>query len=277
MKKHLLLLAGLLIGKAHAQELATTRYVRYDRIPLQEVPGNGQDALSQIDAGDSVQVLRVQPGAVPHVPEFTTKQYVYVRHAAQQGWIMRMALVGSRDSVTVRKAALATKKPSGSLQKRGIAYVNATSLNLRQTPSVTGTIVCQLHAAAGIYVEKPFEAKYNTPEIRQKWAYVEWPLDLEGMIFTGFVERKFLVSTSDSVTVPASGEEITLVQKMPGMSVVSNRVTVPGSRNVPFPTVQKRTVGRAAGSRQYYTGPRGGCYYLNASGKKEYVDRSLCN
>jgi hypothetical protein len=30
-------------------------------------------------------------------------------------------------------------------------------------------------------------------------------------------------------------------------------------------------------SRTYYTGPRGGCYYLSPSGKKVYVDRSLCN
>jgi endonuclease YncB( thermonuclease family) len=28
--------------------------------------------------------------------------------------------------------------------------------------------------------------------------------------------------------------------------------------------------------RTYITGPRGGCYYINASGRKQYVDRSLC-
>lgn len=31
-------------------------------------------------------------------------------------------------------------------------------------------------------------------------------------------------------------------------------------------------------SSQYYIrGPRGGCYYLTSSGRKEYVDRDLCN
>lgn len=29
-------------------------------------------------------------------------------------------------------------------------------------------------------------------------------------------------------------------------------------------------------SRRYYTGPRGGCYYLTGSGRKQYVDRSYC-
>ena len=28
--------------------------------------------------------------------------------------------------------------------------------------------------------------------------------------------------------------------------------------------------------RQYITGPRGGCYYINGNGNKSYVDRSMC-
>lgn len=32
-----------------------------------------------------------------------------------------------------------------------------------------------------------------------------------------------------------------------------------------------------AASRDYYTGPRGGCYTYSASGRKRYVDRSYCN
>jgi hypothetical protein len=32
-----------------------------------------------------------------------------------------------------------------------------------------------------------------------------------------------------------------------------------------------------AESRGYYTGPRGGCYTYSASGRKRYVDRSLCS
>lgn len=30
-------------------------------------------------------------------------------------------------------------------------------------------------------------------------------------------------------------------------------------------------------SRTYYSGPRGGCYYINSNGNKTYVSRSLCN
>ncbi|MCA0234933.1 MAG: hypothetical protein LCH81_00970 [Bacteroidetes bacterium] len=34
--------------------------------------------------------------------------------------------------------------------------------------------------------------------------------------------------------------------------------------------------GRRYSSHTYYTGPRGGCYYINADGKKVYVDHSYC-
>lgn len=33
---------------------------------------------------------------------------------------------------------------------------------------------------------------------------------------------------------------------------------------------------RSSGGRGYHTGPRGGCYYINSSGNKQYVDRSNC-
>ncbi|MFA9195663.1 hypothetical protein AAGV33_14720 [Flavobacterium sp. FBOR7N2.3] len=34
---------------------------------------------------------------------------------------------------------------------------------------------------------------------------------------------------------------------------------------------------RQQNSRTYYSGPRGGCYYINSNGNKTYVSRSLCN
>jgi len=34
---------------------------------------------------------------------------------------------------------------------------------------------------------------------------------------------------------------------------------------------------RSSSGRSYIRGPRGGCYYYSSSGRKVYVDRSLCN
>jgi hypothetical protein len=43
-------------------------------------------------------------------------------------------------------------------------------------------------------------------------------------------------------------------------------------------TVQSNdSISRSSSGRTYNRGPRGGCYYYNGSGRKVYVDRSLCN
>jgi len=33
----------------------------------------------------------------------------------------------------------------------------------------------------------------------------------------------------------------------------------------------------SSSAKSYIRGPRGGCYYINSSGGKTYVDRSMCN
>jgi hypothetical protein len=46
----------------------------------------------------------------------------------------------------------------------------------------------------------------------------------------------------------------------------------------PAPTRQRVYRSRASAANRYLIrGPRGGCYYINSSGNKVYVDRSLCN
>jgi hypothetical protein len=49
------------------------------------------------------------------------------------------------------------------------------------------------------------------------------------------------------------------------------RATTPTETDsVPDPT-------RSTAGRGYIRGPRGGCYYISGSGRKVYVDRSMCN
>ncbi len=181
MKKYLLLLAGLLIGKAHAQEV---RFSRYNQLPLQEMPGNGQPAIARLSAGDSVEVLS-QPGAVAHVSQSTVQQYVFVRHAATQGWVARQALVGSRDSVAMPTVVAVPSPPASDGTARYVPVTEAA-----RPYSAAGKNV----RVTGTGASKPNYAKHRT----------------------------------------------------------------------------------SSTSRSYYTGPRGGCYYINSSGRKEYVDRSNC-
>ena len=53
----------------------------------------------------------------------------------------------------------------------------------------------------------------------------------------------------------------------------SVRRTAPATQPEPY-VGQPR---RSRGSRNYITGPRGGCYYINRNGNKTYVSHSYCN
>jgi hypothetical protein len=45
-------------------------------------------------------------------------------------------------------------------------------------------------------------------------------------------------------------------------------------RPAPAPTPGETKV--VKGNRTYVKGPKGGCYYVTSSGRKEYVDRAMC-
>jgi hypothetical protein len=52
-----------------------------------------------------------------------------------------------------------------------------------------------------------------------------------------------------------------------------NRATFKEYQRIRQGTNKKAT----ASDRTYFRGPKGGCYYYSKSGKKVYVDRSICN
>jgi len=65
---------------------------------------------------------------------------------------------------------------------------------------------------------------------------------------------------------------------MPGHSIAFPGSSAAGghSSSLLGASVTRRPAASAS-SRTYIRGPRGGCYYLTASGNKQYVDRSLCS
>ena len=53
-------------------------------------------------------------------------------------------------------------------------------------------------------------------------------------------------------------------------NLASNSISRTNSSN-------SNSAAKKTSTRTYIRGPRGGCYYINSSGNKTYVDRSLCN
>jgi len=50
----------------------------------------------------------------------------------------------------------------------------------------------------------------------------------------------------------------------------------PETTTTSTPTTTTTTTTNNSSDRTYYTGPRGGCYYINGNGNKTYVDHSYC-
>lgn len=70
-----------------------------------------------------------------------------------------------------------------------------------------------------------------------------------------------------------------VVQSAPGLDASPSVVesTPRPSRPSSGSTQSDASGSRPGSGRSYIRGPRGGCYYYSSSGRKVYVDRSLCN
>jgi hypothetical protein len=124
--------------------------------------------------------------------------------------------------------------------------VTASSATLRGRPSVSGKALdvvaknTQLEAIAK----------------RNIWTLVQTE------DYAGWLEAKWLepcVSGTESKT-PILGS----IASGPAASPTSTPVTAPSQQST-------------SESHIYTRGPKGGCYYMSSSGRKVYVDHSLCN
>jgi hypothetical protein len=122
------------------------------------------------------------------------------------------------------------------------AVVIVENANLRGTPNQNGKVVDILLNGSSIEI------------IKQSGAW-------------------FLLQTSEYVGW-LHGNTIRLNESVEANYSVPNEYVTPNRKKKSVKTTS--TPRKSASSRRYYLGPRGGCYYLTASGNKQYVDRSLC-
>ena len=119
------------------------------------------------------------------------------------------------------------------------ARVIAENANLRETPSSTGLVEGEISEGT---IVKILDEK------------LPW----------------YVVRVGDRVGW-MHGATLVLTDNIPTSEREPITVTAPAETySLPEPT-------RSAGSKMYIRGPRGGCYYISGSGRKVYVDRSMCN
>jgi hypothetical protein len=139
---------------------------------------------------------------------------------------------------------------SGAAQTPRYARVISENANLRDAPAVTG--VSQQEVPEGTLVKVLDE--------KLPW-FVMRVGNRVGWMHGNTIE---FIRTQDPVTEP-SNQQIVVPDYRP--------ITPSASRREPSRTVNSSS----ATARGYIRGPRGGCYYLSGSGRKVYVDHSLCN
>ena len=136
-------------------------------------------------------------------------------------------------------------------QSTRYARVISENANLRETPAVAGTATQEI----------PEETLVKVLDEKLPWYVVRignrvgWMHgDTLEFITTGTSEQKQDYSPAPYLTSP-------------GDSTREQRTAAP----------TRSGASGGAGGGGYIRGPRGGCYYISGSGRKVYVDRSMCN
>ena len=129
----------------------------------------------------------------------------------------------------------------------------AENANLRGTPTEAGKIVETLPRGASLEV------------LKQKGA---WFL-VQTNDFAGWLHGNTIRLVDGDDAIETDAENIPPVN-LPDSNDRRQRIA-------PQSTNRRQSVRRSTASHEYIRGPRGGCYYINGSGGKTYVDRSLCN
>lgn len=151
--------------------------------------------------------------------------------------------------------------------KLGNYWINHDSINVRSKPNTQSLIVGQIHRLS--YV-KAFEV-----DGKPDWAEISFG-EYEGK-YTGFVLGKYIADDWDELAATAE-DSVTLISG-PNYNFAPNSANLAKARQAEMAQQLKVAAPAKSGSRsgrKYILGPRGGCYFINSHGNKEYVDRSYC-
>lgn len=140
------------------------------------------------------------------------------------------------------------------------------TVRLRTEPSPTAAVVVTIPRGAAVEVKRCTYAGGT-------WCAVEYAAR------TGYAAERYL-SAAHGGTVRLTSDSRSAAPRRARSSTVRRSV-----RRTHVSSVARGSTGsRSSGSRRssssargYHVGPRGGCYTYSASGRKRYVDRSLCS
>lgn len=142
-------------------------------------------------------------------------------------------------------------------------FVNKASLELKEKASAKSATIAKVNG--GTYIK--------VWEIDEKTGYAQ--VGLEGL--DGYVLYADLVEYPEELDF--AGADIELYKRERYFSYSRNQAyfdKIYKAEEAKAAAIERQQSRSGGGGRTYHTGPRGGCYYINSNGNKQYVDRSLC-
>ena len=157
-------------------------------------------------------------------------------------------------------------------------YVNTANLLLRDRPEKEYNVFDVLHTPCRLQLLPYSDSYKNDKTVTNKFYYVALSMQNEKTKRSynsyGWVEKQYVVRSHDKVTAPYPDSTQTLSFTVTRLSDDPKNMNF---RNYPYPEYKGgERIFATAFKRKYKKGPRGGCYYINAKGRKVYVDSKMC-
>ena len=157
-------------------------------------------------------------------------------------------------------------------------YVNTDNLILRDRPEKVYNVFAILHAPCRVKIE-PYEQFYNKNHaVTSRFYDVSITYEDAGIhhYLNGWVEKKYLVADTNKIDVPGAKMNLDISESevivTPYIGDDKHNPNYKGSaRDFQAPKYKGGEKQPEQFRKIYQKGPRGGCYYINAKGKKVYV------
>ncbi|WP_338813640.1 hypothetical protein V9L05_19910 [Bernardetia sp. Wsw4-3y2] len=240
-----------------AQNGLQTAYTRYkSKMSIENVDRIRQD-ISRIRAIDRDWLVASYESESEFYQSYEKKRVKEEREAEKKRKLDE--LENQRKRVDSLKKASEEKEYQNRV--RGYHFVNKEDLQILETAQNNSKQLGKVSLCS--YIKVLDTTKVN--------GYVEIKVD----DITGYVLSEYLVNDLDKITVPYA--DIQSAKKSMFTSV-SKTVSEEEAKELRrLAKEQERQQNNINTGRKYYRGPRGGCYYIDSGGNKQYVDRNICN
>ncbi len=148
-------------------------------------------------------------------------------------------------------------------QVEGYTFINPPFVLVKEKPSAASMTIGKLYR--GSYV-RSFEVEND------KSGYIE--IHFQNYEYKGYIKEDDIVFDFEEFDPPAEPE---LLQSLNNWRYTKFEISPAYKAKLEKAEAAEERARNASGpKRRYIRGPKGGCYFINSKGNKEYVDHSFC-